>query len=74
MIWQLAHILTIIAPKLKEIRSSETADETEHSFSINEPALLLIRYVSHGYQMPREQSLGRLSESDRRPNDCSLGI
>ena len=35
MIWQLANILTIIAPKLKEIRSSETADETEHSFSIN---------------------------------------
>ena len=23
---------------------------------------------------PREQSLGRLSDSDRRPNDCSLGI
>ena len=35
MILQLAHILTIIAPKLKEIRSSETADETEHSFSVN---------------------------------------
>ena len=35
MIWQLAQAMTIIAPKLKEIRSSETADETEHSFSIN---------------------------------------
>ena len=35
MIWQLAHAMTIIAPKLKESRSSETADETEHSFSIN---------------------------------------
>ena len=40
----------------------------------NEPALLLIRCVSNGYQMPREQSLGCLSDSDRRPNDCSLGI
>ena len=48
--------------------------EDKIKFHRNEPVLLLIRYVSHGYQMPREQSLGRLSESDRRPNDCSLGI
>ena len=35
MIWPLVHALTIIVPKLKESRSSETADETEHSISVN---------------------------------------
>ena len=45
MIWQLQHALTIIAPKLKESRSSETADETEHDYHLSINIMIFTQFV-----------------------------
>ena len=64
MIWQLQHALTIIAPKLKEIRSSETADETGHSFSIN--IMIFTQFV---LVQIRENKNKKLIEKLRKKNN-----